>query len=79
MCVLQIITHGLERVKQEVSEFTTRSIRPDDNAFGLELTAAWSTMVGVFTALQHHLTHDGVAEILLMLQSFLNMLKMLTR
>ncbi len=78
MCILQIITHGLKTVKEQVTEFTSRSIKPDDNAFGLELTAAWSTMVGVFMALQHYLTHEDVTDMLHMLQSFLNMLKMLT-
>ncbi len=79
MCVLQIITHGLKTVKEQVSEFTSHSIKPDDSAFGLELTAAWSTMVGVFVALQHHLTLEALTDILHMLQSFLNMLKMLTK
>ena len=78
MCILQIITHGLKTVKKQVSEFTSRSIKPDDDAFGLEVTAAWSTMVGVFMALQHHLAHEDVTNIIHMLQSFLDLLKMLT-
>lgn len=79
MCVLQIITHGLKTVQKQVSEINSCSIKPDGHASGLELTAAWSTMVGVFMALQHHhLTHEGVTDLLHMLQSFLNMLKMLT-
>ncbi|KAA6425607.1 MAG: E3 ubiquitin- ligase UPL5 [Trebouxia sp. A1-2] len=76
---LQIITHGLKTVQKQVSEINSCSIKPDGHASGLELTAAWSTMVGVFMALQHHhLTHEGVTDLLHMLQSFLNMLKMLT-
>lgn len=78
MCILQIITQGLKTVKEQVSEFTSRSIKPDDDASGLELTGAWSTMVEVFMALQHHLTREALTHMLHMLQSFLNMLKMLT-
>ncbi|KAL0032905.1 hypothetical protein WJX77_005652 [Trebouxia sp. C0004] len=74
----QVITHGLKTVKQQVSDLTSCSIKPDDNASGLEVTVAWSTMVGVFMALRHHLTHEDETHMLNMLQSFLKMLKMLT-
>jgi len=77
-CPLQVITHGLQTVKDHVTSFTSRDIKPDESELGLELSVAWSTLVEVFMTLQSKLTDNDTHEVLQMLHSFLNLLRQLT-
>lgn len=73
---LQVITHCLEELQQQVTTFICLETDPDKRVgemSGLQLCAAWSAMVEVFLALQSKLTSTDGPEVTSMTHSFLQM------
>ena len=68
----------MKQLQQEVTSFNSSTITPNEQEFGLEAAAAWSTLVQVFIALQSNLIRQNEAAVVQMLYTSLQMLKQMT-
>ena len=68
----------MKQLQQEVTSFNSSTITPNEQEFGLQVAAAWSTLVQVFIALQSNLIRQNEPAVVQMLYTSLQMLKQVT-